>query len=163
MDVVLDACSLINLINGDVLGKILRIPGFTYLIGIIVNEECCEIENQKIIIEDFVRAGLLKIHDKDVELSAFVALKTKYQLGDGETESIALITENGHSISSDDAKARSSALYEVGTSRVIGSLFLLRQAVRDKLMSCDDAKTAFLLMKVKGGFLPNIDDEYFCQ
>jgi DNA-directed RNA polymerase subunit H (RpoH/RPB5) len=40
-------------------------------------------------------------------------------------------------------------------------LYLIRDAVRNLALNEQEAKNAFKMMKIKGGFLPNIEDSYF--
>lgn len=163
MNNVLDACSIINLINGGVLHRIALIPGYKIYIGDHLLEQ--EILNpaQKIIVESLILNGKLILLESDITLSEFTSLKIKYNLGDGETECIALCKKHDFNIVSDDSKARKSSIKELGTQRVYGSLFILRESVRANLLSCEEAKKVFAMMKIKGGFLPDINDDYFCE
>jgi hypothetical protein len=162
MNVVLDSCSLVNLINGDLVEEIIKIPNCNFLLGQIVYEECCEIESQKLIIDRAIELSKFKLVP-DVDIDQFIQIKQKYQLGDGETESIVNCFNNDFILSSDDLKARQCAVKELGTDRVIGCLYLTRETARNNIITCDEALNAYLIMKVKGGFLPIVDDNYFCS
>lgn len=163
MTVVTDTCSLINLINGGVIREILSIPGYVFYIGNIVYDEVTVIQSQKNIIDDLINSGKIIQIIEDVPIHDFKILKKQYGLGDGETESIAHCKNNKYHISSDDQKARICGGKELSETSVIGSLFLLREAVRLKIINCNDAKSAYLLMKIQGGFLPTVDESYLCQ
>jgi predicted nucleic acid-binding protein len=61
----------------------------------------------------------------------------------------------------DDKKARTVAKSIVGADRVIGSIGLLKQAVTCGLLSPDEAYMAYKKMVAAGGFLPEIQLDYF--
>lgn len=161
--IVFDSSSIINLINGEVLNDILKLQGYIFYIGNIVLEECSRVQSQKDVIEKYIQEGKIKLIEEDVDLTVFRTLKTKYNLGDGETECIGYCKGTAFKLSSDDGKARRDATTELGASHVTGSIFLLREAVRFQIIECRSAKSAFLFMKIKGGFLPEVADEYFCE
>jgi len=161
MDIVLDACSIINLLNGEVLQKVVSIQGINFYVGeYLYDEEILDVP-QKLKVQSLIVNNFISIIESSVSVSQFKALKDTYELGDGETECIAICLNTGYNIATDDKKARESAHTELG-DKVVGSLFLLRESVRTGMLSCDDAKTSFQLMKHKGGFLPKIDLDYFC-
>jgi predicted nucleic acid-binding protein len=162
MNIILDASSIINLINGDVLQRVATIPGIILCIsdGLLETEILDDV--QKIMVETMINDGKVVLLESSISLSEYIGLKEKYDLGSGETECIALGRVHGYAICSDDWKARQAAATELGTPNVTGSLFLLKEAVKTSLMTCDEAKKSFQLMKHKGGFLPNISDDYFC-
>jgi predicted nucleic acid-binding protein len=82
-------------------------------------------------------------------------------LGDGETECLLFTIDYGHSMASDDRKARTIAQSQIGGTRVTGSLGLLRNAVRAVKLSQQDAMTAYTRMQQAGAFLPTIDATFF--
>jgi predicted nucleic acid-binding protein len=164
MNIILDACTIINLLNGQVLQDILSIPQIGIYIGDnFVDKEISLNLSQKIIVESLIDAQKIVLLESDITLSEFTQLKKRYDLGNGETECIALCKKHGYYVATDDWKARNAAAIELGDSKVIGSLFLLRETVRKKIISCSTAKQSYLLMKQRGGFLPKIDEEYFCK
>jgi predicted nucleic acid-binding protein len=164
MNIILDACTIINLINGQSFHSVISIPGLSIFVGDnLIDQEISLNIAQKIIIESAVNENKITLLLSNVTLADFSTLKAIYELGNGETECIALCKLLGYHIATDDWKARSAATVEIGVSKVIGSLFLLREAVRKKILTCTEAQNSFLLMKKKGGFLPNIDLEYFCK
>jgi predicted nucleic acid-binding protein len=163
MNVVLDACAIINLINAEVLQKVSLIPNYNLYVGDNLLDQEILNQAQKICIEVLLSNGLIKLLKSNVSLSEFTILKNKYDLGDGETECIGLCKRHGFYIATDDFKARKCAKKELGESSVAGSLFLLRESVRTNILSCDEAKKAFAIMIAKGGYLPKIDDNYLCS
>lgn len=163
MNIVIDTCSLINMMNGQVLSEILTLTSCKFYIGNLVYDEVSQVKSQKETIDNSINLGNLILISNDVPLSQFLSLKRKYQLGDGETESIGHCLNHGYQLSSDDFKARTSGGKELIQANVIGSLYLLREAVRQKIVACNDAMSAYTIMKIKGGFLPEIDESYLCK
>ena len=163
MNVVVDACTLINLINGQVLQEVPLLSSHNiYVSDNLLDQEILN-QSQKIFIEFLISENKIILLEFDLLLSDFTALKLKYDLGDGETESIALCKKHHFLIASDDFKARKCAIKELGEERIVGSLYFLRELVRQNFISCEDAKISFKAMKRKGGYLPKINDNYFCE
>ena len=163
MNVVLDACTLINLMNGKVLQTITRIPGCSFFVGENLREQEILNSAQILMLEALVSTGDIRLLESSITLQEFIALKKKYDLGDGETESIALCKHFGYIFGCDDRKARRSANKELGSGYVIGSLFLLREAHRHELLTLEEVLNAVDLMKQKGGFLPSVPEAYFLE
>lgn len=161
MRIIIDSSTLINLINGETLMQVSLIPSLSLLICDNILEY--EILNpvQKIYVETLIAASNLSLFKSDVTLTEFSILKSKYDLGFGETECIAICKKHGFVIACDDNKARKCAIKEISHSRVIGSLYLIREAVRANIISAEKAKEIFMLIKTKGGFIPNISLTYF--
>jgi predicted nucleic acid-binding protein len=65
------------------------------------------------------------------------------------------------SVCSDDAKARKSAQNELGENRVAGTLFLLRECVKNGVLTSESALVAYEQMRAKGAFLPDLPEDYF--
>lgn len=162
MHVILDASSIINLINGDMLQRTATIPAMSFYVGDGLLETEILNDFQKIMLDTLIADGKIGLLETSISLSEYVKLKDKYDLGSGETECIALCRSYRYIICSDDKKARKAASAELGESNVIGSLFILKEAVKHEIVTCNAAKESFALMKHKGGFLPNIPVDYFC-
>src|ERR1700733_14212860 len=94
MNVVLDACTLINLINGEVLQKVSLLPDFYLYVGDNILEQEILDHAQKLYIELLISNSEIKILQSSVSLNEFIDLKSKYGLGDGETECLALCKNN---------------------------------------------------------------------
>jgi predicted nucleic acid-binding protein len=163
MNVVLDACTIINLINGEVLQKVSQLPGYVLYVGDNLLEQEILDQAQKLYIELLVSSNQIIVLQSNISLAEFISLKSKYDLGDGETECLALCKNNNYAIASDDLKARKCSAKELTEQNVIGSLFLMRESVRNHLLSCEDAKTAFSMIMSKGGHLPKVDENYLCS
>jgi predicted nucleic acid-binding protein len=162
MDMILDACSLINLINGGLLQKIVALASTQFHVGEILLEQEILDNVQKLKVNTLIANKDLSLLPSNILLSQFIALKNKYGLGDGETECIALCKNLNFAISTDDLKARKCAKTELGSQFVFGSLYLMRELVRAGTISCQEALTAYKEMITHGGFLPNVDATYLC-
>jgi len=156
----LDACTLINLINGKVLQKIMQVPSVRIYIGKnLLDQEILD-EIQSNFVTTLIYCGQIQIVDSAVTIDEYFRLKEEYDLGDGETETIALSKQFDCYFASDDKKARKCAAIELGEGKVIGSLQLLKISVNEKVLSINEAWDAFELMKKKGAFLPDINTDY---
>lgn len=156
---ILDASTVINLLNGAALELVLRLDSHRFAIGPMVLRECGLHEAQ---LQTFVAAGLLTVVNDDlVSANQFLVLLERYGLGDGETECLAVAALTGASMCCDDAAARRAATDLVGSHRLSGSLGLLREAVRQGRLSSDRAFAAYEQMRAKGGFLPEATKEFF--
>lgn len=161
MHVVLDACTLINLINGQILKSVSLLPGYKlFIIDNLLEQEILN-ESQRIYINVLVSTSVITIIESPVTVTEFLSLKEKYDLGAGELECIALCRKQGLHMASDDRKARKCAAAELQTTQVIGSLYFLKALVQEKLVEAIEAKECLALMKKKGAYLPNVDEFYF--
>jgi predicted nucleic acid-binding protein len=150
LKLAIDACSLIILGNGGVLEKVLALDQHEFFVGSFVKEECGG------FLDSYVQGGgLKKLADERLSLHDFVTLLDRYDLGYGETECIAFCISEGLTFCSDDAKARKSAESELGATRVVGTLYLLRECIRSGLLTKAEAILAYEQLKVRGAFLPD--------
>lgn len=163
MNIILDSCSIINLINGEVFDKIFSLKNYCFYLGLIVQEECYKEPEQIPIIDLAISSKKLLLIEEDIELSKYKEYKKKYNLGDGETESIISAKDHNMTIASDDNMARKSAIIEIGEENVVGTIYLLREMVRQNLIQCDESIESLLIMKIRGGFLPLIGTDYLCN
>ncbi len=140
---ILDASTLLNLANGEVLSKVLRLPGTSFQVS-------------------GVEAGRLAlVDDKLISVSRFLRAKAEWQLDNGETECILAAAEVGCSVACDDKAARKVIARVLGESRVTGSIGLLREAVQAGLLTQAEAFAAYQLMRQRGGFLPAVAQAEF--
>lgn len=146
MIVILDASTLINLVNGEVLAEILSIPGAAFQMSAAVRTE------SKSIAEE--RLGL--VDDSLISVSAFREAKRLMQLGDGETECILAAASMGCAFGCDDQAARKRAKQRLGTGNLIGSIGLLRMTINAGLLSSEAAFASYGLMLARGGYLPQL-------
>lgn len=159
-NIVLDTCSLLNMVSGNVLAKICCLP-YQFSIGPIVYDECTKQPCME--LEDEINKGRIAVLDgSGFSVGLFSQLLAKYGLGDGETECISYGSALGYAICTDDRLARESALKELGPQRVIGTIGLLKLTTTHHLTSCQESFKAYQLMVKYGGFLPKLKDDYFC-
>ncbi|WP_339699364.1 hypothetical protein [uncultured Roseivirga sp.] len=160
--VILDACSVINMINAEVIQKLEVIDGYTFHIGNLVLEECLD-EAQKIVVRQCILDGVIEPVTNDLTVREFNSISNKYGLGKGESECIAYMKKIGAIVCTDDNKARRSIERDFGKPFYFGSLFILREMVRQNLISCDESIRSYAIMVISGAFLPQTDESYLCQ
>lgn len=153
---MIDACSLINLYKGGVLDVVLSLEDHEFFVDGFVDQE------SGTFLKPYYDEGLLtKLSDDRVPSSAFSTILSRYDLGYGETECIVFAAIDNTAVCSDDLKARKAAKSELGDARVIGTLFLLRECVKCGVLTRDAARGAYELMRTKGAFFPDLEDDYF--
>ncbi len=154
MIVILDASTLINLVNGEVLAEILNIPGAAFQMSAAVRSESKSIA---LAIDAAVASGSLGLVDDSlISVTAFREAKRLMELGDGETECIMAAAALGCSIGCDDRAARRHATQRLGADRLMGSIGLLRMAIGARLLDPEAAFASYSLMIARGGYLPQL-------
>jgi len=163
-EIVLDACSLINLMNSDRLETVLNLANTKYYISQAVYNEVAKITSQKTEVDKYITDGKLNVWKQNINVGLLAHLFDTYGLGDGETESTAICKENNFLLCCDDKKARTAAQKEITDAHLMGSLRLLKHAVIENIIKCTEAQVSYIEMVVKGGFLPkNVENDYFCR
>ena len=159
MIIVLDASTLINLANGEVLDTILRLPGLEYHVSTVVRRESRTVAAA---IDTAVAEGrLILVDDSIIPIGAFIAAKDQFDLDDGETECVIAAQVMGAVVACDDAAGRQVVRDILGVSRLKGTIGLLRMAVDEGLLDAEAASTAYSLMRSRGGYLPPLASDYF--
>ena len=159
MIVVVDASTLINLANGEVLSKVLQLPGFFFHVSSVVRRESKTIAEA---IDAAVASGcLILVDDSLISVSEFKRAKRELKLDDGETECILAAQALGCVVASDDKAARKCICDILGEDRLSGSIRLLRCAIAHGLINRKQAFDAYLLMRERGGFLPVLIESEF--
>lgn len=162
METILDACSIIILANSQIFETIIQLPTRKWVVGKIVFDECNDNENSVNELEEAIANGQIRLLDgSDVDAVLYLDLLDKYNLGDGETECITYALTNGFYVLTDDGKARQAVENEIGSRKVTGSLGLLKEAVDSNLITSAEAEIAYINMKDKGAFLPNLPNNFF--
>lgn len=154
MIVILDASTLVNLANGEVLSIILSIPGIRFQVSQVVKGES---KSVAAAVDAAISTKMLSLVD-DLKISAneFSEAKKQMNLDDGETECILAARALDCTIACDDRAARTIICSSFGTSRLTGSIGLLRLAINVGLLSSEAAFAAYALMRERGGYLPNL-------
>lgn len=154
MIVVLDASTLINLDNGDVLAKVLLLPGWTFQISPEVRRESRSVAKA---IKGAVERGEIDwVDDTAIDAEEYEDALSAWELGPGETECILAAKAQGCSVACDDGAARKVIEREIGITRMTGTVGLLREAVVVGLITAESAFGAYQQMKRRGGFLPKL-------
>jgi predicted nucleic acid-binding protein len=161
LKVLLDASSLINLHRGRLLEIVLGLTsfGFVFYIGNIVRDECGDL--QELLDLQSTNGTLIVLPANTMTPEEFTGVLNLYDLGLGETECIALANRLGLCVCTDDKAARRAAVKHIGDDRVLGSLRLVRECVRQGLLDRENAILAYEAMKAGGAFLPTIAASYF--
>ena len=156
----MDASSIINLSKGDVFIKVLRLQGTHFCVGPLVVEECLG----RIVEFNAALEGnqVHRLDDSLIPAEAFFELREKHRLGNGETECLAFAMQlTNLVICTDDKAARAAAASTIGANRVVGSLFLLRECVRQRIFEKSEAALIHETMRLRGAFVPPLPTNYF--
>lgn len=156
----LDACSAINLIASDSLDVVVSIPELSFCVGPIVVRECGSLFGA-VLRKHAENGTILRVHEDDIPGARYLELLSKYALGEGETECLAICEQRQFRLVSDDAAARKAGAELLGSDRVTGSLGLLRACVAAGLLRRDDAFDRYQRMVDNGAFLPSLDIDFF--
>jgi predicted nucleic acid-binding protein len=157
---ILDACTLINLVNGEVLAMVLGLPDDEFLVSPMVRDESSSIAQA---VDHAVQSGRLGYVDDDIiPANEFARAKREMRLGNGETECILAAERLGCHIACDDHQARLRATERLhDADRVTGSIGLLRRLCGANLMTPEQVLAAYNLMRSRGGYLPALGLEDF--
>jgi hypothetical protein len=162
VNLIIDACSLINLNNADVLAVTCRLARCRFWVcpGVIIE---CRAEMVARLFALNAEGVIGFIDDGQMPATRILELLDQYGLGPGETESIAACEVFGYGLCSDDGPARKLAGRLLGPPRVTGSLRLLRWCVEEQLVMCEAAFSLYGIMRACGGFLPSMRQDFFCS
>jgi predicted nucleic acid-binding protein len=162
VDIIVDASSVINLDNASALDLVAGLEERLFWFSPLVIGECepaCAAE-----ILRLEQQGKFKFVDPDdISAEVFLQLLEAHDLGEGETECLALCLAHPYVLCCDDQKARTIGMKLLGQERVIGSLRLMRWCVIDGLASADAAFELYEKMKRAGGFLPALEQRWFSE
>lgn len=159
MIIIIDASTLINLVNGEVLLRIFHLPTTRLLISGMVIEESKTIAS---VVKGATAAGFLNLVDGDlISMSDFTKAKAELNLGDGETECILAAALIPCHFACDDRAARKSAKKKLDPATVTGSIGLLQMAVKAGLLTPVEAIASYAKMIDHGGYLPSLPPDHF--
>lgn len=161
MEIAIDASSWINLSNAAALESVLRIPGHEFLFSPLVANEChADCVGEIVALAD--SCAVVQLTDIQIDGEVFLELVAEHDLGGGETECLAIcLTRPEAMFCCDDRKAREVAQALLGAGRVIGSLRLLKWAAEAGLITAATAFERYQDMKSHGGFLPDVEPDWF--
>lgn len=162
MRALLDSCSVINVVHAEALGLICSLPEIDWwLPPMVVNE--CGTGCAGPILEAHQNGQLHFCNDDQVDSEQYVDLLLAHSLGEGETECIAIARSADFAICCDDRRARRVAAALIGDDRVFGTIRVLRWCVEAQLIACGEAKALLTQMRARGGYLPDMAQEFFCS
>ena len=161
MNVVMDACSVINLHNGGVLEVVCSNAVAKFQIGPIAGGECSE-ECAGALAALHGAGKIEYLTDTPLDADEFLDFVAEHRLGAGEAECIMLAALDAQTfVSCDDMRGRKKGTLILGEERVTGSIGLLKMAVAKGVISVAHAFASYSQMKEAGGFLPEVDEAYF--
>ena len=159
MIIIIDASTLINLVNGEVLLRVLHLPMTRFLVSGMVVEESKTIAS---VIKEATVGGFLDLVDADlISMSAFTKAKKELNLGDGETECILAAGIIPCHFACDDRAARKCAKKRLAPTAVMGSIGLLQRAVKSAVLTPEEAMSSYKKMVTHGGYLPELPFDHF--
>ena len=155
----IDSCCLMNLLNSGFLIDLAASNQREFYIQGLVEDE---MQTQATQVQQMISQRVLHLISGGSILASEVDyIASKYNLGLGESECIAIGKKMNIAVASDDKRARTAANYELGQSRVTGSIGLLREAVIAGNLRSSDAFQAYRNMRASGAFLPRLASEFF--
>jgi predicted nucleic acid-binding protein len=160
VDLIIDASSVINLDNAGALELVARLRERTLWLSPLVVGECeptCAAEILRLVEQGLIRL----VNAQNISAEVFLDLLQTHELGEGETECLALCLGHPYVFCCDDSKARHVGVQLLDEPRVIGSLRLLKWCVGEGLATAEIAFSLYKAMNDAGGFLPNIAPEWF--
>lgn len=143
------------------LAVVCELPNVTVALSPIVIAECglgCAAE----IIALQAHGRIHYVPDDEISPDRFLELVANHDIGDGELESISICEATDRAFCTDDAAARRLATDLLGAANVMGSLRLLKLSVEASLLVCTEAFAGYNEMRDRGGFLPNLPNDFFC-
>lgn len=161
MRLLIDACAAINLHNCGKLAVVCELPNTEVALSPMVVSECglgCAAE----IIALQAAGRIHFVPDEEISPDRFLELVADHDIGDGELESISVCETTDRAFCTDDAAARRLATNLLGAPKVMGSLRLLKLSVEASLLKCTEAFAGYEQMRDSGGFLPVLDNDFFC-
>jgi predicted nucleic acid-binding protein len=160
VDLITDASSIINLANAGALDIVTALPNRTICLSPLVVGECeptCAAE----LLAHREQGTIRFVDPQAVSSELFLSLLDEHDLGEGETECLALLLNGGYIFCCDDGKARRVGIALTSEDQVVGSIRLLKWAVEAELCTCLQAFEYYQLMKDAGGFLPDVACQWF--
>jgi predicted nucleic acid-binding protein len=152
--VILDASTLINLANGEVFATVASLPGRSFKVSDVVRQES---KTVGLAIQAAIKRGDIAWVDADlIDAGQYGDALDLWGLGPGETECILAAQMLDCFVACDDGAARKVIKQKSVGVQLTGSIGLLRDAVAAGFLSSAHAFEAYELMKVRGGYLPDL-------
>jgi len=162
---ILDATAWLNFARADAIDMLVKAMSGRCAVGLLVEKRemlhwpsASARAGKPFSFKPFLEAGDLELAImSQAEMTHFHETKTRYHLGDGETEALVIALGRGWRVATDDGSARKrfgGHNPPVTLTRTIG---LLRELVQGGVITKTEATTMLHLMRGRGGRLPNED------
>jgi predicted nucleic acid-binding protein len=162
VEIVIDASSVINLSNAHALELVARLDNCTIWLPPLVLGEChseCVAELLRLKNEHVIHF----VEPDSIPAESYLELLSQHELGEGETECLAICLAQPHTFCCDDRRARAVGALLLGEDRVVGTLRLLKWSVSAARITDDEAFALYEAMKAAGGFLPEVTGSWFAS
>jgi predicted nucleic acid-binding protein len=160
LNVNLDTCSFIHLAQGGVLDIVLELRDQEFFVGPIVRGE---VQQLKTIVDRCITNLQISVLPDDELIFDDVAdFSNQHNLGVGESECILFCLRRKElNVCSDDRRARLIGANVLSSERVVGTSDLLKECVRQGMLTAQDSFAAYEQMRARGAFLPPLGREEF--
>lgn len=160
-DLVIDACALINLINGKIAHECATAIEPNLSVTSSIRAECLVNSQTANDLQQLIDEEQIDFIDEVVTAEQVLAFMDEHRLGAGESEAILVCCELSKHFWSDDRRARERAIELLTSDCVVGTAGVLRDLVGARELSKDEATNAYQLMCELGGYLPKFPDSFF--
>lgn len=164
--VLLDTCVLINLLASGECEDILRALNHRWMVCTAVEKESIYLRTDNppnsLELIDFaalISPGLISVCDIETSEEANLFVNYSALLDDGEAMSLALALSRGHTLATDERKARRLFLEVAGDPQMLtGTSEILRGWIEDNSITADRAKIVLLGITRRARYFPSVSD-----
>jgi len=164
--VLLDTCVLINLLASGECEEILRAAKRPWLICSAVEKESLYLRTDdplkplvSVDLKPLLSEGIVGVCDIEGDEESALFVNYAGSLDDGEAMSVALAVARGHTLATDERKARRLFLEAAGEpDRLIGTPEIIRGWVEGNSITADKAKIVLLEITRRARFFPPVND-----
>lgn len=160
---ILDTTAWLNFARAEAIDTLIHAMSRRCVVGLLVEQQemlhwprGTAKATQPFSFEPFIRSGALDLAIMTpAEMAVFHETKSRYHLGDGETEALVIALARRWRIATDDGAARKRFKMHNPPVELTGTIGLLRELVRDARIARPDARAMLELMRRRGGRLPD--------
>jgi len=167
--VLLDACSLLNLYATGHFERILRESDFRFaVVDYVMRTEALHVlkggagpdagERVGVDLQPAVDAGLLAVVEVTGTAEAETFLDLAIHLDDGEARTLAISSNRGWAVATDDRKARRIAAIAAPEVPLWGTLELVKRWAERTGLSSTEIRDILLNIRERGNFVPGKQD-----
>jgi predicted nucleic acid-binding protein len=143
-----------------VLDVVLGLPDNAFFIGPIVKGEVLQL--RAIVDQCIANRQISNLPDDELRFDDVADFSNENNLGVGESECILFCLRRAElNLCSDDRRARLIGAGVLSPQRVVGTSDLLKECVRQGLLTAQDSFAAYEQMRARGAFLPVLGREEF--